>query len=130
LSARASAATLAVSALLSVATGSRARAAGAAFAAWIALVYLSDLGSMGLVLARNLGPDRVFILAFLNPVEQARVLGTLALTHRPEVLGVVGLYGQDHLGAFGLPAALAALIAWAIGAVLSGMAVFRKVVIP
>jgi hypothetical protein len=73
----------------------------------------------------------VFILAFLNPVEQARVLGTLALTHRPEVLGVVGLYGQDHLGSFGLPAALAfALAAWAIGAVLSGMAVFRKVVIP
>ncbi len=122
---------LAIGTLLSVAMGSRARAAGAAFAAWIALVYLSDLGSMGLVLARNLGPDRVFLLAFLNPVEQARVLGTLALTQRPEVLGVVGLYGQDHLGAFGLPAVLAlALVAWAAGAVLSGMAVFKNVVIP
>ena len=122
---------LALGALLSVATGSRARAAGAAFAAWIALVYLSDLGSMGLILSRNLGPDRVFFLAFLNPVELARVLGTLALTQRPEVLGVVGLYGQDHLGAFGLPAVLAlALIAWAAFAVLSGMAVFKKVVIP
>jgi Cu-processing system permease protein len=121
---------LAIGSLLSVAAGSRARAAGAAFAAWIGLVYLSDLGSMGLVLARNLGADRVFFLAFLNPVEQARVLGTLALTQRPEVLGVVGLYGQDHLGALGLPAAFAlALVAWAVGAVLSGLAVFRKAVI-
>jgi Cu-processing system permease protein len=121
---------LAIGALLSVAAGSRARAAGAAFAAWIALVYLSDLGSMGLVLARNLGADRVFFLAFLNPVEQARVLGTLALTQRPEVLGVVGLYGQDHLGAVGLPAVLAlTLVVWALGALLSGMAIFKKAVI-
>jgi len=124
------AASLAIGGLLSVAAGSRARAAGAAFAAWIALVYLSDLGSMGLVLARDLGPDRVFLLALLNPVEQARVLGTLALTRRPEVLGVVGLYGQDHFGAFGLPALLAStLVAWTVGALLSGATVFRKAVI-
>ena len=121
---------LAIGALISVAAGSRARAAGAAFAAWIGLVYLSDLGSMGLVLARNLGPDRVFFLSFLNPVEQARVLGTLALTQRPEVLGVVGLYGQDHLGAWGLPAVLAlALVAWTAGALVSGAALFKKAVI-
>ncbi len=121
---------LALGALISVAAGSRARAAGAAFAAWIGLVYLSDLGSMGLVLARNLGPDRVFFLALLNPVEQARVLGTLALTQRPEVLGVVGLYGQDHLGSFGLPAVLAlALLAWAAAALACGATLFRKAVI-
>ncbi|HTO95779.1 MAG TPA: ABC transporter permease [Myxococcales bacterium] len=121
---------LAIGSLLSVAAGSRAKAAGAAFAAWIGLVYLSDLGSMALVLARNLGPDRVFFLAFLNPVEQARVLGTLALTQRPEVLGVVGLYGQDQFGAF-LPALLALVLAvWAAGALLCGMTLFRKTVIP
>ena len=121
---------LGIGALISVAAGSRARAAGGAFAAWIALVYLSDLGSMGLVLARNLGADRVFFLSFFNPVEQARVLGTLALTRRPEVLGVVGLYGQDHLGMAGLPAVLAlALVAWTAIALVSGAALFRKAVI-
>ena len=121
---------LAVGALLSVALGSRARAAGAAFAAWIALVYLSDLGSIGLVLARNLGPDRVLILSLFNPLEQARVLGTLALTRRPELLGVVGLYGQDRFGDAGLVALLlGALAVWAAAALLAGAGMFRKAVV-
>lgn len=121
---------LALGVLLSVALGSRARAAGAAFAAWIALVYLSDLGTIGIVVARNLGPDRVLLLSLFNPVEQARVLGTLALTSRPEVLGVVGLYGQDQLGASGLVLLLlGTLLVWAAVALLTGGRLFRKAVI-
>jgi Cu-processing system permease protein len=121
---------LAIGALLSVALGSRARAAGAAFAAWIGLVYLSDLGSIGLVLARNLGPDRVLLLSLANPLEQARVLGTLALTRRPELLGVVGLYGQDHFGDAGLVALfLGTLGVWALAALFLGAERFRKAVV-
>ena len=121
---------VAIGALLSVALGSRARAAGAAFAAWIGLVYLSDLGSIGLVLARNLGPDRVLLLALANPLEQARVLGTLALTRRPELLGVVGLYGQDHFGNAGLVMLfLGTLVAWALAALFLGAEQFRKAVV-
>src|SRR5262249_42505905 len=118
---------LALGALLSVALGSRAKAAGAAFAAWIGLVYLSDLGAIGLVLARNLPPDRVLFLALFNPVEQARVLGTLALTHRPEVLGVVALYGQDRFGETGLEILLlGALACWAAVSLVAGARMFRK----
>ena len=121
---------LAIGALLSVALGSRAKAAGAAFAAWIGLVYLSDLGTIGLVLARNLGADRVLLLALFNPVELARVLGTMALTQRPEVLGVVGLYGQDRFGDAGLPLLLlGALGFWAIFALCAGARLFRKAVV-
>ncbi len=121
---------LAIGALLSVALGSRARAAGAAFAAWIGLVYLSDLGSIGLVLARNLGPDRVLVLSLFNPLEQARVLGTLALTRRPELLGVVGLYGQDRFGDLGLVALLfGALALWAVATLAVGAGLFRKAVV-
>lgn len=121
---------LAIGALLSVTLGSRARAAGAAFAAWIGLVYLSDLGSIGLVLARNLGPDRVLLLSLANPLEQARVLGTLALTRRPELLGVVGLYGQDHFGSAGMVTLfLGTLAAWAVAALFLGAGQFRKAVV-
>jgi Cu-processing system permease protein len=121
---------LAIGALLSVALGSRARAAGAAFAAWIGLVYLSDLGAIGLVLARNLGPDRVLLLSLFNPLEQARVLGTLFLTRRPEMLGVVGLYGQDRFGDAGLIALLlGTLVAWGAVALFAGARLFRKAVV-
>src|SRR5262249_12743040 len=123
--------TLAVGTLLSAPPGSTANAVGGAFAAWLALVYGSDLGAIGLAAARSLTPGQVFTLALLNPVEQARVLGTLALTSRPEVLGVVGIFGQDLLGTNGLSLLLAAaLIISAAGALGGGWALFRKAGVP
>jgi Cu-processing system permease protein len=104
------ASTLALGTLLSVALGSRARVIGAAFSAWLVLVYVSDLGTIGLAIARNLGPAQVFTLALLNPVEQARVLGTLALSDRLDVLGPVGLFGLDRFGAAGLVALLVGML--------------------
>jgi Cu-processing system permease protein len=122
------AATLGIGTLLSVVLRSRARVVGGAFSAWLLLVYGSDLGVIGLTLARNLEPAQVFVLALLNPVEQARVLGTLLLSDRLDVLGTVGAFGLDTFGLRGLAALLvAALAATAGGTVAAGYAVFRKV---
>jgi Cu-processing system permease protein len=122
------AATLAVGTLLSVALRSRARVVGAAFSAWLALVYVSDLGVIGVTIARSLRPAQVFVLALLNPVEQARVLGTLLLTDRLDVLGPVGVFGLDAFGAGGLRLlVVAALAATAASALAAGYVVFRRV---
>ena len=108
----------------------RARAVGAAFAAWLALVYLCDLGAIGLAIARALSPGQVFALSLVNPVEQARVLGTLALTNRPEVLGPAGLYGADHFGPLGLQLLLlGALFTWSLASLAAGFSLFRKAVV-
>lgn len=122
------AATLAVGTLLSVALQTRARVAGAVFAIWLLLVYVSDLGVIGLTIARNLRPEQVFVLALLNPVQQARVLGTLFLSERLDVLGPVGLFGLDQLGFVGLVTLLATMLAGtALGTLAAGYLVFRKV---
>lgn len=122
------AATLGMGTLLSVALGTRARVIGAAFSAWLVLVYVSDLGVIGLAIARSLRPAQVFVLALLNPVEQARVLGTLLLSDRLDVLGPVGVFCLDTLGWRGLIALLvAALASTALGTVAAGYALFRKV---
>lgn len=122
------AATLGMGTLLSVALRSRARVIGAAFSAWLVLVYVSDLGVIGLTIARNLQPAQVFVLALLNPVEQARVLGTLLLSDRLDVLGPVGVFGIDTFGWHGLVAVLvAALASTALGTVVAGYVLFRKV---
>jgi len=124
------AATLSLGTLLSVTLRARARVVGAAFAAWLLLVYVSDLGTIGLTLARNLGPGQVFTLALLNPVQQARVLGTLALTDHLDVLGPVGIFGLDHFGASGLPALLVgALLATTTLPLIVGYVVFRRTAI-
>jgi Cu-processing system permease protein len=123
-------ATLSLGTLLSVALRARARVIGAAFAVWLLLVYVSDLGTIGLALARNLGPGQVFTLALLNPVQQARVLGTLALTDRLDILGSVGVFGLDHFGPIGLPVLLAsALLATAALPLVIGYVVFRRTAI-
>src|SRR5262245_43718325 len=122
------AATLALGTLLSVALRTRARVVGAAFSAWLLLVYVSDLGVIGLTIARNLRPAQVFVLALLNPVEQARVLGTLLLSDRLDLLGPVGAFGLDLFGASGLVALLVAMLAATVAATLAaGYALFRKV---
>jgi len=122
------AATLGMGALLSVALRARARVIGAAFSAWLLLVYVSDLGVIGLAIARSLRPAQTFVLALVNPVEQARVLGTLLLSDRLDVLGPVGAFGIDTLGWHGLVACLlGTLAATAVGTVAAGYVVFRKV---
>jgi Cu-processing system permease protein len=125
-----SASTLAIGTLLSVTLRSRVRATGAAFAAWLLFVYVSDLGSIGLAIARGLAPGQLFVLALMNPVEQARVAGTLALTDRLEVLGPVGIFALDHLGARGVSVLLHGLLALsAVALLLAGQRIFRKAVL-
>jgi Cu-processing system permease protein len=122
------AATLGIGTLLSVALRSRARVIGAAFSTWLVLVYVSDLGVIGLTIARNLQPGQVFLLALLNPVEQARVLGTLLLSDRLDVLGPVGVFGHDLLGGAGLVGLLVAtLVATASVTLAAGYALFRRI---
>jgi Cu-processing system permease protein len=122
------AATLALGTLLSVALRSRARVIGAAFSAWLVLVYVSDLGAIGLTIARSLQPAQVFVLALANPVEQARVIGTLLLSDRLDVLGPVGIFGLDRFGHMGLATLLVAMLAaTAAGTLAAGYALFRKV---
>ena len=122
--------TLALAMLLSAAFPSRGRVAGAAFFAWLLLVYLSDLGTIGLVLARDLAPAQVCALAAVNPLQVARVLGTLALTGRPEVLGPVGLFAVDQFGATGsIFVLLGAAVACAAVPLFAGYALFRKAVL-
>jgi Cu-processing system permease protein len=125
-----SAATLSLGAALSVVLQTRAKVVGAAFAMWLLLVYVSDLGTIGLVIARSLQPGQVFVLALLNPMQQARVLGTLALSGRLDVLGSVGVFGLDHFGPVGLPVLLVAvLMLTAIVLFAAGYALFRRTAI-
>lgn len=122
------AATLGIGTLLSALLRSRARVIGAAFTVWLALVYVSDLGTIGLAVARRLAPAQVFVLAALNPVQQARIAATLALSDRLDVLGPVGVYGIDVFGIGGLGAVLVALLlATAAASLVAGYVAFRKV---
>jgi Cu-processing system permease protein len=125
------AATLAIGTVLSAALLVRARVIGAAFSSWLVLVFLSDLGIIGLTIARDLPAEKVLALALLNPIEDARILGTLLLSDRPEVLGPAGLAAIDFLGHSGAIALAASAIAF-VGfiALHGGYRFFIRAVVP
>ena len=124
------AATMALGALVSVVTRSRARVVGAAFTLWLLLVYVSDLGTIGLALARNLRPHQIVLLTLLNPVAEARILGTLALSRRLDILGPAGVWCLDQFGLAGTASLFLGSLAATTAALLAlGQGVFRKTVI-
>jgi Cu-processing system permease protein len=121
------AATLGIGTLFSTLLRARARVVGAAFVAWLALVYVADLGTIGLAVSRHLGAGQVFVLAALNPVQQARIAATLALTDRLDVLGPAGAFGIDAFGATGLVALLVGLLlGTAVASLVAGYVAFRR----
>jgi len=68
------------------------------------------------------------VLALLNPVEQARLLGTLLLSDHLDVLGPAAVFGLDTFGASGLVTLLVAMLAaTAISTLAAGYVLFRKV---
>lgn len=66
---------------------------------WAAGVALLDFALIGLMLKWHLNPQTVFFLAALNPVESAR-LGLLAGASKElSVLGPVGFFIAERVGA-------------------------------
>lgn len=124
-------ASLAIGLALSALLASRAKAIGGAFAAWLTLVYLSDLASIGISIARELPPSKVFLLGVLNPVQAARVLGMLSLAGRLDELGPAGIFGVETFGRAGLGVFLCSSLACAaVVPLVIAYRSFRTEVIP
>jgi Cu-processing system permease protein len=124
------ASTLAIGSLISASAAKRAKAIAVAFAAWLSVVYLSDLGTIGLAIARELPPRSLFLVAILNPLEEARVLGTMLLSDRLDLFGPAGLYAMDTFGKAGTALVLAgALALWTVAPLVLGARSFQKAVI-
>lgn len=69
---------------------------------WIAAAALMDFALVGLMLQWRLQPQAVFALAALNPVEAARLALLSAAEPELSVLGPVGFFLANRVGAAGL----------------------------
>lgn len=107
--------------LISATVRSQARAMAWLLAAWAAAVALLDFGLIGLMLQWQLPAQGVFLLAAANPVQAARMALLSAAEPELSVLGPVGFYLANRIGAAGLfllgvlwPLAFGSL-AWTLG---------------
>lgn len=113
--------------LVSVAVRSAARAMTWLVLLWFAGVALLDFGLIGLMLSWRLQPESVFLLAVLNPVETARLALLSAAEPELAVLGPVGFFLANRLGAnalFALGVAWPAL--FGLGAWLLALRTLRR----
>lgn len=112
----------AVGLLISTRVRSPARAMTYLLLTWLAAVALLDLGLIGLLLQWRLPPRALFLLAILNPVQDARLALLSTLETDLATLGPVGFWIATRVGpsallglGIGVPLALAAgafALAW------------------
>lgn len=101
--------------LVSTLSRTRARAVAFCLVAWFALAVLADLGTIGATVALGLRSRTVFVVATLNPLEAFKVLATLALAPRADVLGPAGVAAVETWGPLGARAWLVGVLgAWTL----------------
>jgi Cu-processing system permease protein len=121
------AASLSVGVLVGVLAASRMRALVTALLLWVFFAFVADAITVGLVVGGGAGPEGLFWLTALNPVQAAKVLCLLSLSAKLEVLGPAGIYAVKTFGPAGARALVAgALLAWIAAPAGIGWAIFRR----
>lgn len=103
---------LSLGSLVSALASRVAAAQGTAVFLWLALVFLGDLGIMGTALLARVGIQTIFLLSLFNPLQVFKVAVVAMLQPSLDVLGPVGLYATDTLGAWLQPLFVGILAAW------------------
>lgn len=113
--------------MLSILSGSRARAFAAAIGVWLLLVFLCDFGILALAASQIFGPETLFGITVANPLQAAKTLTALSISQRLEILGPVGMHVVREIGRTGLAAILlATLCLWTLACWGLGLRFFRR----
>ena len=98
----------------------------AALFAWLALVFVSDLGLMASSVLLKLRVQEIFGLAAANPLQSFKMAVIVNMNASLDVLGPVGAYASNTLGA-GLPWVLASsLVAWTLVPLALAVVLFAR----
>lgn len=85
-------------------------ALGVAIFAWLALVFLGDLGLIGGALTLHMSPAELLAAALVNPLQVFKMFAVSGMHRSLDLLGPAGLYATQTFGA-ALPALLLSVLA-------------------
>jgi len=105
-------ANLSIGVLISAVSSRSSVAVSVALILWLAFVWLSDLGLMGVGIALQLSPPHLLWISLLNPSQAFRLAALLVLQGNLELLGATGLYAAEVLGKWLLPFLWSLLLLW------------------
>ncbi len=100
--------------LISSAARRASVAVGTAIFAWLALVFLTDLGLMAGTIALRLRIEELFALSLANPLQVFKMWSLYGADASLDVLGPAGLYATEEFGGRLHALFAACLAAWAI----------------
>ena len=117
---------LSVGMLLSVLSRRSGVATGLGLFAWLALVFLSDLGLMAGTLLFRLRVHELFALGVANPLQAFKMAVIVNMNASLDVLGPVGVYASQNYGA-SLPWILAGVLAaWTVIPLSAAIVIFKR----
>jgi Cu-processing system permease protein len=112
--------------VISALTRRTATAIGAALVLWLALVFFSDLGLVGLTLALRPTPATLLGLLVVNPLQLFKLGAIYSLRTTLDSLGAAGQYAVYRFGP-ALPGLLAGLLVlWTTAAFGGALALFAR----
>lgn len=99
-------------------------ALGAAIFAWLAFVFLGDLGLIGSAMTLRMSPGELLAAALVNPLQVFKIFAVSGMHRSLDLLGPAGLYASQTFGS-GLPALLCGVLAaWIVLPFTCAWAVF------
>ena len=100
--------------LISVLARKSSVAVGTAIFAWLALVFVTDLGLMAGTVALRLRVEDLFALSLINPLQVFKMWSLHAVDASLDVLGPAGLYAAEEFGSRLHVIFAACLLAWIV----------------
>jgi Cu-processing system permease protein len=117
--------TLSLGIFLSAWSRSSALAVGLALFAWLALVFLGDLGLMSTTVAMKVKIQTLFTLALINPLQVFKIAAVNSLRASLEILGPAGIYATRTYGDALTALLLGVLFLWVLLALGAAYLRFR-----
>jgi len=117
--------TLSLGIFLSAWSRSSALAVGLALFAWLALVFIGDLGLMSTTVAMKLKIQTLFGLALINPLQVFKIAAVNSLRASLEILGPAGIYATRTYGDALITLLVSVLLVWVLVALGAAYLRFR-----
>ncbi|MEZ4676419.1 MAG: ABC transporter permease [Caldilineaceae bacterium] len=117
--------TLSLGIFLSAWSRSSALAVGLALFAWLALVFIGDLGLMSTTVAMKVKIQTLFGLALINPLQVFKIAAVNSLRASLEILGPAGIYATRTYGDALTTLLVSVLLLWVLVALGAAYLRFR-----
>jgi Cu-processing system permease protein len=117
---------IALGMLISVLSRQLGAALGTALFAWLTLVFLGDLGLLGMAMTMRMDTSSLLAISLANPLMAFKIAAVSSMTGSLDVLGPAGLLATRTYGAGLLPLLAGLLLSWTVLTLLLAGLSFRR----